>query len=155
MQRFTQLPSVLVQDPKAERAYLIDASAFPEFEMSTERLVSVDQGVVTFSIPDDEFVEVTPPFNASGTERPAIIVQHLAANKAYFLTYEQLQAFQVDQPSDYGGYGISFVIPSGNEFLEDLSPVQYATLQSGESGGGHFPAPILTKDKAEAAKSAT
>ncbi|MEG9883343.1 MAG: hypothetical protein V6Z86_01750 [Hyphomicrobiales bacterium] len=134
MQRFYQLPSVLIQDPRVGCAYLIDSQALANYEMSSEKLVHIDHGVVTFSIPDNELIEATPPFNASGTGQPTVIIQHLARNKSYFLTYDQLQAYRIEQPSDYGGYGISFVIPSGNEFLEDLSPVQYAMLQSGESG---------------------
>ncbi len=129
----TTLPSVLIQDPRANKAYVIGADSLAQFEMTTDKLVYVDEGVITFSIPEDDMIEATPPFNVTGSETPAIIVQHQASDKSYFLTYHDLQAFAVEQPSDYGGYGISFVIPSGNEFLEDLSPAQFAMLQSGES----------------------
>jgi len=135
MSRNIEIPSVLVQDPRTDKAYIIDAASLSKFEMKAEKLVYVDEGIVTFSIPEDDYIEPTPPFNATGSERPGIMIQHEAAGKSYFLTYAELQDFSVDQPSDYGGYGISFVIPAGNEFLEDLSPAQFAMLQSGENGG--------------------
>lgn len=142
MLKITDLPSVLIQDPRSEKAYVIGAEQLARFEMTTEKLVYVDEGIVTFSIPADDFVETTPPFNATGSEKPGVMIQHEAAEKSYFLTYHDLQEFVVEQPSDYGGYGVSFVIPAGNEFLEDLSPAQYAMLQSGEAGGPtHDPSP--------------
>ena len=134
MTKFKDLPSVLIQDPRAQKAYLIPSRDLPEHEMTLEKLVDVEEGVVTFSIPDNNLIEITPPFNATGTECPAIIIQHGSIDKAYFFTYGDIQAYAVEQPSDYGGYGVSFVIPAGNEFLEDLSPVQYAMLQSNERG---------------------
>lgn len=134
MQSYRELPSVLIQDPLSECAYLIGADRLREHKMSPEKLVYVDDGVITFSIPEDEFIEPTPPFNATRTSTPAVIVQFEAGQTAYFLTYNDLQEYRVDQPSEYGGYGISFVIPVANEFLEKLSPVQYASLQSGEGG---------------------
>lgn len=111
MSRNIEIPSVLVQDPRTDKAYIIDAASLSKFEMKAEKLVYVDEGIVTFSIPEDDYIEPTPPFNATGSERPGIMIQHEAAGKSYFLTYAELQDFSVDQPSDYGGYGISFVIP--------------------------------------------
>lgn len=132
---YSQIPSVLIQDPLAGHAYLLKSDELKNFELSPSKLSSIDDGVVTFVVPDDDLVETTPPFNASGSKTPSVIIQAVAANKAYLLSYQQLQLFRVDQPDDFGGYGISFVLPTGNEFLEDLTPVQAAMLQSGESGG--------------------
>ncbi|MDQ0740597.1 hypothetical protein [Pseudomonas sp. W4I3] len=134
---YKELPSVLVQEPRTGYAYIISSQELSAFELTADAFAKIDDGVVTFIIPDDELIETTPPFNVSGTHTPTVIIQALALNKSFLLSYEQLQLFKVSQPNDYGGYGISFVIPSGNEFLEDLSPVQQAMLQSGETGGGY------------------
>jgi hypothetical protein len=130
---YKELPSVLIQDPRADHAYRISSQELAAFELTADKFSKIDDGIVTFIIPDDELMETTPPFNASQTKTPTIIIQALALNKSFLLSYEQLQLFRVSQPNDYGGYGISFIIPSGNEFLEDLSPVQQAMLQSGET----------------------
>ncbi|WP_343177658.1 hypothetical protein [Pseudomonas sp. 4810-S13] len=132
---YKELPSVLIQDPRTGHAYIVSSQELSAFELTADAFAKIDDGVVTFIIPDDDLIETTPPFNASGTKTPTVIIQALALNKSFLLSYEQLQLFRVSQPNDYGGYGISFVIPSGNEFLEDLSPVQQAMLQSGESNG--------------------
>lgn len=129
---YQEVPSVLIQDPLAGHAYVISSEELREFELTPVSLKSINDGVVTFVVPDDEFIETTPAFNASGSKTPSVIIQVLSVNKSFLLSYQQLQLFRVQQPNDYGGYGISFVIPSGNEFLEDLSPVQQAMLQSGE-----------------------
>ena len=132
---YKELPSVLIQDPPTGHAYIIGSQELNAFELTADAFARIDDGVITFIIPDDELIETTPPFNSSGTKTPTVIIQALALNKSFLLSYEQLQLFRVSQPNDYGGYGISFVIPSGNEFLEDLSPVQQAMLQSGETSG--------------------
>lgn len=139
-----EVPSILIQDPRAGHAYLIDSKTLDNFELTSSKLTSINDGIVTFVVPDDDIFETTPPFNASESKTPNIIIQVLSLNKAFLLSYEELQLFRVDQPNDYDGYGISFVIPSGNEFLEDLSPVQQAMLQSGEIGN-YFPRKPITE----------
>lgn len=129
------LPSVLIQDPRMGHAYVISSQELRAFELTADAFAKIDDSVITFIIPDDDLIEVTPAFNVSGTKTPTVIIQALALDKSFLLSYEQLQLFKVAQPNDYGGYGISFVIPAGNEFLEDLSPLQAAMLQSQESGG--------------------
>ena len=155
---FKQMPSVLIQNPAVAETYLIPADAFSQFKMTPDRLSLVDDGVVTFTIPDDEFVEVTPPFNSTHSPNPWVMVQFLATRESFLLSPADLRAYSVDQPNDYGGYGISFAIPSGNEMIEDLTPVMYAKLQSGEGGtkgggggrggrgGGRWAAPTLIDD---------
>jgi hypothetical protein len=135
--KYLEIPSVLIQDPLAGHAYVISSDELGQFALTPQNLASINDGVVTFVVPDDDFIETTPPFNASGTKTPSIIIQVLSENKSFLLSYKQLQLYRVEQPNDYGGYGISFVIPAGNEFLEDLSSVQQAMLQSGEN----FPHP--------------
>ena len=130
---YKEIPSILIQDPRAGHAYLVSAAELQPFELTASRLVELNDGVVVFTVPDDEFIEPTPPFNSTRSPQPSVLVQVPAKQTSFLLSYQELQLFRVEQPNDYGGYGISFAIPSGDELLEDLSPVQAALLQSGES----------------------
>ena len=133
MPQLSDIDTVLIQDPRAGRAYLLSLSDISRYEMSPDNLTSIDEGVVIFSIPTDILVETTPPFNATGAERPAILIQHEAAGKSYLLQYDALQSYAIDQPTDPGGYDVSFIIPRGNELLDKLQPLPLALLQSGEA----------------------
>ena len=133
MPQLSDINRVLIQDPRADRAYLLSLSDISRYEMSPDNLTSIDEGVVIFSIPTDILIETTPPFNATGAERPTILIQHEAAGKSYLLPYDALQSYVIDQPTEPGGYDVSFIIPRGNELLDKLQPLPLALLQSGEA----------------------
>jgi hypothetical protein len=131
--QFDELPDVLIQDAVHKVAYLIPAKKLAEYIIKPEDLMKMGPEVVTFVIPDDEILHVIPPFSACESDTPSVHVQYPRGAASYLLTFEQLKAFQIEQPKDPTGYGISFILPIGLQFIEQLPAIMTAPLQSGEA----------------------
>ena len=133
VQKFKTLPNILIQDPVKKVAYLIPVKDLKNFKVGRESWSKIDQTTVTFVIPDPEIIEVIPPFTCTPTDEPSILIQYPRGKSAYFVKFEQLQKFKIDQPKEKKGYGISFILPVGIELIEELPAFMKPLLQSGES----------------------
>lgn len=132
---FDQLPDILIQDPLHECAYLLPASDMNAYQTGPETWTQLDTGTVTFVIPDKDFVEEVPPFNQSLDQTPQVLIQYPQGHVSYYLTFEQLQRYRTEQPTQKGvGYGISFILPRGVELIEELPALRRSSLQSQEVG---------------------
>jgi hypothetical protein len=132
----TELPDVLIQDPVRHTAYLVPAPELARHEVTPEVWPMIDGGTVTFVIPGGEAVEEMPPFRQSPDLEPSVLIQHQAAARAYYLTFDELQNYRCEEPTAGKGYGISFVIPNSTELIEELPALRAAVLQTQESGVG-------------------
>lgn len=131
----SEAPDILIQDPLNDCAYLIPAEKLTGHAVSEGTWTTITADTVTFVIPDADIVEMAPPVNRSPDQRPDVLIQHPAAEAAYFLTFSDLQKYLVDvQGPGTIQYGISFSIPYGFELIEELSPLRRSLLQAGESG---------------------
>ncbi|WP_026730845.1 hypothetical protein [Fischerella sp. PCC 9605] len=129
---FEQLPDVLIQDPIRKRAYLLPAEQMDAYKVGSETWSQLDTTVVTFSIPGAEQMVEVPSYNSVPNQEPSVLIQYPDGKASYFLTYEQLQQFIIEQPTEKEGYGISFVIPMGMEMIEELPAMMKSMLQSSE-----------------------
>lgn len=130
--RVLALPDVLVQDPVRKRNYFLPKERLASFAVQPDGLDKIGIGTVTFLIPNGEPLLTVPPFNVSPDAAPSVLIQHAAGKKSYYLTFDQLQEFVIDYEPGRSGYGISFVIPTGMELIEELPPLMKAALQTGE-----------------------
>ena len=132
---FEQLPDVLIQDPANACAYLISADDLEAYKATPETWDHMGPDTVTFVIPDSDFVEELPPFVQTSDANPAVLIQYPRGNRAYLLTFDQLQAYRIPQPKthDDAKYGISFIIPRGTELIEELPPLRRSLLQNQEN----------------------
>ena len=130
---FAEVPDLLIQDPAHECAYLVPAFAVEDHSVSDSTWNDVDEGTVTFLIPDGNLFAEVPPFSQEQHEEPSVLVQFPRGSAAYFFSFAELQMYRIDQPTEYpdGFNGISFVIPRGTALIERLPATRRATLQSG------------------------
>jgi len=135
---FEQLPDVLIQDPIRKRAYLLPADQMDAYQVGPETWSQLEPSVVTFTLPGVEEVVEVPSYNSAPSQEPSVLIQYPDGKASYFLTYEQLQQFIIEQPNEKKGYGISFVIPMGMEMIEELPAMMKSMLQSGEKAVATF-----------------
>jgi len=134
VRKFTKLPSVLIQEPQTGSQYFIGPDDLSKYEVTQKTWAKIGPETVTFVIPDPDYVTEVPPFLRSGARKPSILIQWPRGNKAYFLSNAVLRRYKAKKRLTYGDYGISFVLPVGLEFVEELPILIQALLQSGESG---------------------
>lgn len=132
-------PDILIQDPANQCAYLIPGDVVYDYRVMPEDLIRIGAGAITFVIPEDNYFEEVPPYRSNPEVGVAVLIQYPAGEVSFYLTLDQLQIFKVEQPTEHEGYGISFVMPTGMELIEELPPLMRAMLQSGESC---YPGPI-------------
>lgn len=123
---------VLVQDPSNACAYLLPPGELQQFEVGPKTWSRVTPATVTFVIPNGSLVDEVPPFVQAPDGRPSVLIQYPSGQRAYFLDFDQLQRYRIEQPNEKSGYGISFVIPRGTELVEELPGLMVAILQIGE-----------------------
>lgn len=130
---FEDIPDVLIQDPARGCAYHIPRDRLESFTAGPDIWAKVGPGTVTFAIPSGDVLEDVPPFMQNADIEPSVLIQFPKQQKSFFLEYAELVSFKIPQPDRYpdGFEGISFVIPRGLEFIEQLPAVRRATLQSG------------------------
>lgn len=128
---FDTLPNVLIQDPARETAYYIRAEDLTEFQSTPETWARLDDTTVTFAIPDGDIIDEVPSFLRAPELEPSVLIRYSRGKSAYFLTFEDLQKFSVEQPESLDvADSISFVVPRGTELIEELPTLRRALLQS-------------------------
>jgi hypothetical protein len=130
---FSALPEILIQDPIHECAYHIPTDRLREYQTGPEVWAQLTPDTVTFVVPGVADIEEVPPFFASPDNEPSVLIQFPTDESSYLLSWEELQKFQIAQPTQYwdGFDGVSFVLPRGLELIEQLPAVRRAFLQSG------------------------
>lgn len=130
--RFDTLPNVLVQDPARQCAYYLLAGDLSQFEATIDTWARLDDSTVTFVVPDDDVIDEVPPSLRTPELLPSVLIRYNRRKKAYFLTFEDLQRFRIEQPTEsFDPRSISFIIPRGTELIEELPLMRRALLQSG------------------------
>lgn len=129
---FDTLPNVLIQDPARERAYFIEAEKLVEFRTTPATWARLNDAIVSFVIPDGEVIDEVPSFLRTPGAEPSILIRYSRSQSSYFLTFEDLQRFTVNQPTEplNADNSISFIVPHGTELIEELPTLRRALLQS-------------------------
>lgn len=129
----SKTPTILIQDPRNSRCYLLDAVDLNSYLLTKEKLMSLNAETITFVVPEDNLLDLTPPFSKNFTNTPSIIIQHHSQEKSYFIPTEELVKYLVQQPESLqDGYDVSFILPHGTELIEELPEMMKGLLQSGE-----------------------
>jgi len=128
---FSSLPNVLIQDPARACAYYVMASNLTGHEVSPETWAKVNDGTVTFVIPNGELIDEVPPYLRNPELQPSVLIRFGQGQSSYFLTFDELQAYRLPQPECAPSEEqISFIIPRGTELIEELPALRRALLQS-------------------------
>ena len=128
---FDEVPNVLVQDPARGCAYRIAAERLPSHEVTPETWARVDDSTVTFVIPNGDLVDEVPAYLRNPELRPTVLIRFGQGQAAFFLSFEDLQAYRIPQPEvSVDDNQISFIIPRGTELIEELPALRRALLQS-------------------------
>ena len=130
---FESLPNVLIQDPVRSCAYYIPCDAMESFQASPDTWLHMDESTVTFTIPDGEEVDEIPPFLRDPGLKPSVLLRYSRGKTAYLISFEALQPFRIDQPTQAGDDNniISFILPRSMELVEELPGLTRALLQAG------------------------
>ena len=129
------LPNVLIQDPMRGCAYAISAEEMEKYRTSADTWSRLNEATVSFTIPDDDAVDEVPPFLRDHGLTPSVLLRYPHGEASYFISFEALQAYRIDQPTQPAdGNNISFIMPRSMEMIEELSGLTRALLQSGTSG---------------------
>ncbi|NBW41987.1 hypothetical protein EBR25_13450 [bacterium] len=128
---FHTLPNVLVQDPQRGCAYYMKADELAPYEASADTLARMDDGTVTFVIPDGEIFDEVPPYLRNPEVEPSVLIKYSHGRTSYFMELNDLEQFKIEQPASYfDDESISFIMPRGTELVEELPEMRRALLQS-------------------------
>lgn len=129
---FDTLPNVLIQDPARGRAYYIRSDDLAEFRTTPETWTQLNDTTVTFVIPDGEVIDEVPSFLRAPELEPSVLIRYVRGRSSFFLTFEELQRFSIEQPTESINTtdSVSFVVPRGTELIEELPSLRRALLQS-------------------------
>lgn len=129
---FDTLPNILIQDPGRERIYYVKADELAEFRTTPATWARLNDATVSFVIPDGEVIDEVPSFLRTPGAEPSVLIRYSRSQSSYFLTFEDLQRFTVNQPAESlnTADSISFVVPRGTELIEELPALRRALLQS-------------------------
>lgn len=129
---FDTLPNVLIQDPARGRAYYLRGEDLAEFRTTPETWAQLNDTTVSFVIPDGEVIDEVPSFLRTPEINPSALIRYSRGQSSYFLTFEDLQRFSVEQPTESldTADSISFIVPRGTELIEELPSLRRALLQS-------------------------
>ncbi|MGH3568993.1 MAG: hypothetical protein ACRDRH_23805 [Pseudonocardia sp.] len=131
LRTFVALPNILVQDPQRGCAYYVQAEQLVRFAATSNTWGQLDDTTVTFVIPDGDIIDEVPPALRAPELRPSVLIRYSRGKTSFFLTFEDLQEFRIDQPTEAFDPGsISFIIPRGTELIEELPLIRRALLQS-------------------------
>ncbi|MGH0595755.1 hypothetical protein [Bacillus pretiosus] len=125
---YSELPAVLIQDSKKAISYYVSAENLKKYEVDSTHTL---ENTVTFLIPDEEFIGEVPFIQSY--ENPAVLIEFPKGNTAYLIENKDLESYKIEsfeQMSKIAGDCVSFVIPAGDEFLEDIPNMKPAMLQS-------------------------
>ncbi|MBM7580832.1 hypothetical protein [Jeotgalibacillus terrae] len=127
---FKQLPNLLIQDSKTLNRYYIQSE-----ELRTHLVKNKKENMdntMTFLIPDGNFVDEVEFVQI--TENPSVLIKFPKGNEQYYLTSDQLKEYEVksiEEMMEMNDNYLTFIIPTGDEFLEDIPNMAPAMLQSG------------------------
>jgi len=129
---FETLPNVLIQDPARERAYFITTENLVKFRSTAETWSRVNDTTVSLVIPDGEVIDEVPSFLRNPELKPSVLIRYSREQSSFFLTFEDLQQFVCEQPTESlnTSDSISFAIPRGTELIEELPTLRRALLQA-------------------------
>jgi hypothetical protein len=129
---FEAVPNVLIQDPARECAYYLTPENLLKHRSTVETWARVNDTTVSLVIPDGEVIDEVPSFLRNPELQPSVLIRYLREQSSFFLTFEELQQYKVDQPTESlnTSDSISFVIPRGTELIEELPTLRRALLQS-------------------------
>lgn len=127
---FNKLPDVLIQDSKTLKAYLVPASKLKTYSTDSKKIGSLPQNTVTFLIPDEDYIGEIPI--AFAYEKPSVLIQFPKEKSSYYLSNNDMKKYEVSLPDKLPEDCLSFVIPSGDDFMEDVPDMSPAMLQSNE-----------------------
>ena len=128
---FPELPNVVIQDPARDCAYYLNTEQLARFEATADTWMKLDETTVTFVIPDGDMIDEVPPYLRFPELRPSVLIRYARGESAYFLSFNDLQEFKIQQPREsFDPQSISFIIPRGTEMIEELPALRRALLQS-------------------------
>lgn len=129
---FETLPNVLIQDPARECAYFLTAESLLKYRSTVETWSRVNDSTVSLVIPDGEVIDEVPSFLRNPELEPSVLIRYSREQSSFFLTFEELQQYKVNQPTESlnTSDSISFIIPRGTELIEELPTLRRALLQS-------------------------
>jgi hypothetical protein len=128
---FTDVPCVLIQDPARNCAYYIRPVDLQKHEVTPETWARLDDSTVTFVIPNGDLVDEIPAYLRNPELDPSVLVRFGQGKNAFFLSFEELQTYKIEQPTtSFDDEQISFIIPRGTELIEELPALRRALLQS-------------------------
>ncbi|MCL2581276.1 MAG: hypothetical protein FWE35_02350 [Streptosporangiales bacterium] len=129
---FDVLPNVLIQDPARSCAYFIKSEELTEYRSTPATWSRLDDSTVSFVIPDGEVIDEVPSFLRNPEIDPSVLIRYSRGQASYFLRFEDLQKFEVSQPTESLDTtdSISFIVPRGTELIEELPTLRRALLQS-------------------------
>ncbi|WP_027556391.1 hypothetical protein [Bradyrhizobium sp. Cp5.3] len=128
---FASLPDVLIQHPGKGCAYFIPANILNGHRATPDTFANLRSGTVTFCISGTDLIDEVPPYNDEPGDSPDVLIRYLADRTAYFLSYDQLSKFKVEQPElPLSGEYVSFIVPGGMEFVEEIPLLKRGLLQS-------------------------
>lgn len=124
-----ELPDVLIQDSKNSTSYFISSEDLQTFKVSNSQ--DLTENTMTFVIPDENYLDEVE-FNQTSQD-PSVLIKFSRGNSQYLLNSAELEKYKVKSFEDMSRLTdqcITFIIPTGNEFLEDIPNMSPAMLQS-------------------------
>lgn len=125
---FEELPNILIQDAKNATSYFMPAEELIKFKSSDMEGL---ENTIYFLIPDEnelDEVSFSPVY-----DNPSIIVKFPKGDSQFVIRFEELEPFKVksfEQMTRVADKCLTFIIPTGDEFLEDIPNMSPAMLQS-------------------------
>ena len=128
------IPDVVIQDAVKRIAFHIPNFDLPKHETTVETLRRIDSDTVTFVISDDgnDLLVDIPPFNATATDMPSVLIQAPSHECAFFLSYAELETYKIAYPVQLSRPFIAFGMPQSLELIEELPEAMSAMLQHNE-----------------------
>lgn len=135
-----ELPDVLIQDSKNAISYFIPADQLSKFETKS---IEHEEDLLTFLIPNGDLIDDVNEFS-SHSENSSVLIKHPAGEANYLITQNNLKKFELrtfEEMTKIVDNCVSFIIPAGDELLEDIPNLAPSMLQS-NTPVTEFPAPI-------------
>lgn len=138
---FVELPDILIQDSKNAIYYFI-----PSAKLSLLQTESIEQreNIITFSIPNGDLIEEVNDFPITN-EISSVLINDPRWNMQYLITYEDLKKYEIktfEEVSKIIDNCLSFIIPTGDELIEDVPNLSPSMLQSNTPTTTEFIVPI-------------
>jgi len=137
---FVELPDVLIQDSKNAISYFIPSAKLCSFEIKS---IEQRENIITFSIPNGDLIDEVNDFPITN-EISSVLINDPRRNIQYLITNEELKRFEIktfEEMSQIVDNCLSFIIPTGDELIEDVPNLSPSMLQN-STPITEFPAPI-------------